>query len=470
MTGRQVPGRRSSRQRGRGGRGLALAALLPLAAGGLVAVGAMLPSDPPARPPSDAPVAQVDYACLVDGRLDVAAGQLQAGDSALATTLPDGTAVDDLTDPATWRSTSVRAEIITMEQAGAGTGAVGFVAGRAAGGDGGGLVVGGCPGVIDEAWFVGLGSSAKHRSAIVLTNLGDAPAVADLELWGARGPVEAVDNIGIVVDPRSTRTVELDSVAAGEPELGVRVVRQRGALTAAAFDASTSVARGTEIVSPSGRPSRELRMGAIPAGDESRSVLLLNPGTATARATIEVTGEEGEFTPEGLGDVKVGAGAVTVVELPDGLGDEDVTIGVVADQPLVGAVRLVTASDDLALVESGVPLVGPAVVPVVVGRFSERPILALTAAAESTSVDIEAFDAQMRSLTSLSVPVPAGVTTRVALGSREVLDADDVAYVVVTPSGGVIGSATYRSGGRLANLALEPAPTTRPGPDVRPAG
>ena len=65
--------------------------------------------------------------------------------------------------------------------------------------EGGGLAVDTCGGIVDEAWFVGAGAVTRGVSTLVLTNLSDVPAVADVELFGVGGVVGNIV-IGMVVD------------------------------------------------------------------------------------------------------------------------------------------------------------------------------------------------------------------------------------------------------------------------------
>ena len=89
---------------------------------------------------------------------------------------------------------------------------------------------------------------------MILTNGRRAPAAVDLDLWGPDGKIDAVDAKGIVIKPFTTRRVELDDLAAGEPELALRVLRRRGAVSAVVNDLSTAVFGGTEPVSATATP------------------------------------------------------------------------------------------------------------------------------------------------------------------------------------------------------------------------
>jgi hypothetical protein len=81
---------------------------------------------------------------------------------------------------------------------------------------------------------------------------------------------------------------------------------------------------------------------------------------------------------------------------------------------------------------------------------------------------MEAFDAKMGSQATAEVSVEADTTKTVDLGSRKVLDAKDVAYVVVRSDGAVAGAATYSRGSGIASLGLIEAPVSVLGAQVRP--
>ena len=355
-----------------------------------------------------------------------------------------------------------------MDQQGRGSGAVGFfgqVAGKAAGG---GLVVGSCPPTVDDSWFVGAGSGGKHLSTLVLTNLSSSPAVADVSFWGPQGKIDAVDAEGIVVEPFTVRRVDLRDLAAGEADLAVRVERRRGSLAVAALDSSTAVFRGTDALDPTAAPRRDQVVAGMPAGSGTRTLMLVNPSTSTARVGVQVVGPKGKFAPKGLDSVKVDAGRFTEVTVPKSAGTDGGALWLRSDQPVAASVRVAPGAKDRAVVEAMPVLDGAAVVPVDLGIGTKAPELVLTAPGRAGRVRLEAFDAQMRSQATSDVTVEADTTKTVDLGSTKVLDAKDVAYVVVRAEGGVVGAATYRRGGGIASLGLIEAPVTVLGPQVRP--
>ena len=419
------------------------------------------------RAPGPVTVARSAYACPGGPGVSVAAGQVVAGRSATARNLTDGTSVDSLTDATRWRRDAIAGDGVAVDQRGQGSGAVGFFGQIARKAAGGGLVVGSCPATLDDSWFLGVGSGGKHLSTLVLSNLSSAPAVADVSFWGPEGRIDAVDADGIVVDPFTVRRVDLRDLAAGEAELAVRVERRRGSLAVATLDASTAVFRGSEALDPTNAPRREQVVAGAPAGSGIRTLLLLNPGSSTARVGVQVLGAKGTFAPKGLESVKVDAGRFIAVPVPKSVGSGGAALRLRSDQPVSASMRISPGTKDHSVVEAMPALDGPAVVPVDLGAGTGPPDLVLTAPGRRAAVHLEAFDEQMRSQATSDVTIDAGTTKSVDLAAKKVLDAKGVAYVVVRTEGTVVGAATYHRRSGVASLGLTGAPITVLGPQVR---
>ncbi len=362
------------------------------------------------RGPEQVTVERSAYACPAGDDLSMAAGQVAAGSSASARSLPGRDVIDGLGDATTWRRDSVDADAVVMDQRGSGSGAVGFFSQTAAKSDGGGLVVGACPATMEDSWYLGAGSGGKHLTTLVLTNLSSAPAVADISFWGTEGRIDAVDAEGIVVDPYTVRRVDLRDLAAGEAELAVRVERRRGSLAVAALDSSTAVFRGSEAMEPTARPRREQVVSGAPGGPSTRTLMLLNPPTSTARVGLEVVGAKGRFAPEGLESVKVEAGRFVEVPVPKSAGTDAAAIRLRSDQSVAAALRVAPNEKDHVVVESRPVVDGPAVVPVDLGVGTEAPQLVLTALGRPGRVQLAAYDEQMERLATGDVEIYADST------------------------------------------------------------
>lgn len=439
--------------------------VFPLIAIGLVVAAAVAPIDDTATVggPSAVAVTQSSYACPAGAVITVAAGQVSPGRTATASALPERTPVEQLGDASRWRAGVVGAPGVVVEQQGSGSGAVGYFAGTAPASGGGGLVVGSCTGIVDDAWLLGLGSGNQHFSTLILTNLAGSPAAVDLTLWGPEGKVDAVDADGIVIEPYSVSRIRLDSLAAGESELAVHVHRRRGSVSAVVNDSSTATFKGTEPVSASRPPRREQVVGGLVEGAAGRTLLVLNPGSSTARVDVQVIGADGTFTPTGLEQVTVKGGTVQAVTVPDTAGSDAQALRLTSDQPVSAAVRLAPTTTDYAYAEATAALTGPAVVPVDLGQQGVAARLVLTAPGQEATVEVQAFDAAMAPLTSSTVTVAAG-TTQIADVVAE------AAYLVLRPTGQVVAAATYTKGDAISSLALTAAPISALAPQVRPAG
>jgi hypothetical protein len=442
------------------------AAAFPLVAVLMVALAAVAPqgsgSDEP-RPPTSVPVTQSSYACPAGPVITVAAGQVAPGTSATASALPSRTADQTLGDAGSWRTAVVDGQGVVVDQQGRGSGAVGYFAGTAPTSGGGGLVVGSCTGVVDDAWLMGLGSGNGHFSTLILTNLAGTPAAVDLSLWGPQGPIDAVDADGIVVEPHSVRRIRLDSLAAGESEIAVHVQRRRGSLSAVVNDTSTATFKGTEPISAAQPPRRRQVVGGLVAGASGRTLLVLNPGRSTARVEVEVIGKDGTFTPTGLEQVSVKGGTVQAVTVPDSAGAGEQALRLTSDRPVSATVRMAPTAGDYAYAEAGAPLSGPAVVPVALGAVDASPRLVLTAPNSAASVEVQGFDAAMKPLASTTVTITGGTTRAVRP------EVDGAAYLVLRAKGRVVAAATYARGDALSSLALSAAPVSVRAPQVRPA-
>ncbi len=441
--------------------------VIPLLAAAMVAGAYYAPesSDAP-RPPSGVEVTQTTYACPTGKGITVAAGQLSPGTQGTATVLPDKDEDEDLSGADTWRTSKVDGRGVVIEQQGRGSGPAGFFGSKASKKDGGGLIVGSCPAGVDAAWFLGLGSGGKHFSTVVLTNGTAAPAAVDLELWSPDGKIDAVDAKSVVIKPFRTRRVQLDDLAAGEPELALRVLRRRGAVSASVDDRSTAVFGGSEAVTATATPRRSQLVSGLVSGTGGRTLALLNPGTTTARVEVEVIDSKSAFKPSGLDAVKVNAGSLRLVEVPSSAGGDRQALQITSDVPVAATVRMAPNGDDYAYAEAVPALSGPAIVPVDLGKGVDLPDLVVTALAKTASLQVFAYDEDMKQLGEATKTIEGNTTTH--LDSAKEFKQKGIAYLVVQYKGEVFGAATYRDGPRIASLALQSAPIRVLAPQVRP--
>jgi len=440
---------------------------LPVLAAVLVLAVAVLPSSSSDQGSTRrVKVTQSTYACPSDDDTTRALGQIKAGTERRLLARRSGEPTSSGADR--WSVVTPGGAGSIVVQDGSGSGAVGFYASVAGASGGGGLSVGHCPGVADDEWFLGLGSADKRSSTLVLMNMSDTPAVADVSLWNSQGVVDAVHAKGISVKPFAVRRIAVSDLAAGEPGMALRLERQRGLLSAVVQDSSTATFAGTEPIEGSLSPRRDQLIPGIDGGARGKTLLLLNPGRQTARVAVSTFSAEGPLAAEGLQDVKVKPGRYRELTVPATAGGGRQAWHVTSDQPVAAAVRVSADPKDFAVAESGSVLDGPAVVPVELGPDVSKPRLLLTAPGEATTATVVAYDARMRELGRTDVEIGARTTERMKTAS--VVDDDTIAYLVVVPAGRapVVGAATYTDGDRVTSMRLISAPTTIEVPVVRP--
>lgn len=447
---------------------------LPLIAAGMVAAGQLLPGHVEApRPPHSVTVTQSSYACGLTKGTTVVSGRYarHGGARATAVELPTRTSNETLARTSGWNESTVDAQALLVSTADAdGAGAVGFAGSRGAKSVGGGLSIQACPGVVQNAWYLGAGSGSRHFSTVTLTNLSATPAVATVKLWGLDGQVDAINADALVLKAFQTRRVRLDAVAAGEAELALQVSSRRGALAVSVQDTSTAVFGGTEFMPPTGAPARTQVISGVAGSTNTRQLLLLNPSQVTARVKVEILGQDGVFVPRGLDEVKVPAGKLTVLDMSKAAGKSAQAWRLTSDQPLVGAARMAASNQDFAYAVSGPMLSGPALAPVRLGKLIDGARLEMTAP-KAAAVTVTAYDKDMKAQGSTLMQLSDGSTVSLDL-AKDTLFAqslDKLAYVVVASKGQVSGAMVYTSGTGLSTVPLRAAPLTALAPDVRPA-
>lgn len=438
---------------------------LPMVGVLLVVVGVVIgPAEPDPTGPREVSLVSSVAACPLQNGLTASVGQPEAGDASEVTTLVGQESTTTELDPSTWTAAAGTGDAAIVRQQGAG-GGVAYAAGQLPPGNG--LVVTECPDVADESWYLGAGTTERHASSLVLTNVADVVGSVDVELWGPAGPIDAVAETGIVVEPGQTRTIPISDLAVGADDVAVHVTRTRGAVTSSLVDTSTSVLAGSEVLPSAGEPSTETVLPGVAAA-ATRSLLLANPGTTVATVSVHQTGADADFVPEGLDAVQVPAGTVLSVPLPQASGTDATGFRITSDEPVLPVVRVTPSDRDFAYATGAAAFTGPVVVPVATGLGPVRPVLQMLADDAQAEVTVEAFDASMTSVGSTAVSVGSEVLATVDLADPEAFASPDIAYVVVRADAPVHGTAVYRVDNLLSLLGLVEAPLTALGPHVQP--
>lgn len=396
----------------------------------------------PARDPSPVDVRRTIAACPdLDTKAEVAVGAL-----------PETTAElrpGDQKISGEWHESGARdkAPIVTARSSRGSAGAMAFT--RADD------VIAHCPREHAERWWAGAGGERMRSTRLELVNLTDAPAVAKLTLWGHDGPIDTQSSIA--VKPHRRKQIELSDLVAGQSELAVRLQVDRGAVSASMVDSGSA---GPQILPATSGPAATTLVSGVERPAESELVLA-NPGENTARAKVSLVGADGPVAPEGVDNVKVPAGAVTTVDIPESAGADAAAIQVDATHPVAATARM-RPGDHYAYAVAHPALRDGALVPLSMGGALPSPRVLVTAK-KRTTVRIRTFDDAFDELAHHEYRVDGGTTQELQLGSDLKLGRASSALI----TGEVSGAAVYGSGNQLAALPLEPAVAQVLAPDIQ---
>ena len=286
-----------------------------------------------------------------------------------------------------------------------------------------------CTAPTGDTWLVGGSTASGRRDVVYLTNTDQAPAVVDVTVYGPAGAVQAPQGQGVTVGPRSQVTLALDAMAPGLSYTAVHVHARSGRVAGALQDAAAigAVAAGVDWVPPSVLPGRSLTVVGIPGEASGRHTLvLLAPGSDDATVRVRFATPDGLLSPEGVNQLSVSAGQLTVVNLDDvklaGV-PAPYALLVDADRPVLAGLQTTDGGKgkltDLTWATGSPAVVGAAVsVPWVYRTGSASTWVQVTAPGDSDVVmRLTTRSASGADLGTQELTVPAGRTLQVVPGS-----------------------------------------------------
>lgn len=212
-----------------------------------------------------------------------------------------------------------------------------------------GLALTPCARPSSDLWLLGGSAGPSRTERLVLTNPGANAVSVRVEVLGAKGLVEGLEDRSVSIAPGSRTVVSVDALAPDEPSPAVHVMASGGVVAGVLVDSwiDGATGRGTDTVTPSATPDTDL---VVPGVDvEGAAVLrLANPGPEEALAQVRLLTPAGDAQPDALRAVRVPARSSVDVPLTapaKGMGG----VRVVADRPVTGGVfveRRATSGDD----------------------------------------------------------------------------------------------------------------------------
>ena len=240
-------------------------------------------------------------------------------------------------------------------------------------GDLAGLAATSCQRPSNELWLSGASTSVARTALLAISNSSPSTATVSLELFSGNGPIVATGGKGLVVAPGTVRSVVLAGLAPDQEQLSVHLKSAGGAVSAVI---QQSVLRGltpggVDYFAPVQAPTSTLTIPGVRVQtpeaaakitaqtgykDASTALFVTVPGASDAVIEVKAYGPNGNVTLPNGGVFTAKAGKVTEFALA-GLAKGTYTLGLIADAPVTGAVRLgnftkLGKAVDMALVPS----------------------------------------------------------------------------------------------------------------------
>ena len=189
-----------------------------------------------------------------------------------------------------------------------------------------------CQQPANDLWLVGANTALGRTAVLNLSNASGSAATVSLELFGAKGQIQAPGSRGLLVAPGTTRSIILAGLAPGQERLSVRV-RSAGGPVAAVIQQSVLrglTPGGVEFIAPATAPALRQVISGVdiqdPAGlagltgksgfgDAGPALQIAVPGSADAVVAVKLYGRDGQKALPGGGVVTAKAGTVTEVPL-----------------------------------------------------------------------------------------------------------------------------------------------------------
>ncbi|WP_284981041.1 DUF5719 family protein [Arthrobacter sp. efr-133-TYG-118] len=208
----------------------------------------------------------------------------------------------------------------------------GLMSYSASDGDLRGLAAAPCQQPVNDAWLLGANTALGRTAVLNISNASGTPATVNLELFGARGQIQAPDSRGLLVSPGATRSINLAGLAPNEGQLSVHL-RSSGGPVAATIQQSVLrglTAGGVELITPGAGAADSQVMTGVDVQDPAAVKSLADkpgfadvvpalqitvPGPVDAVVDVRLFGPNGQRALPGGGAVTAKAGSVTEVPL-----------------------------------------------------------------------------------------------------------------------------------------------------------
>lgn len=184
-----------------------------------------------------------------------------------------------------------------------------------AAGAGRGLLGTSCSPASTDFWFPGASLATHRQDYVHLTNPDDTAAVADIELYDAKGEIKTTGGEGITIPGGSSVPVLLSTLTGDEsPDLTVHIAVRTGRVGAAVQAMDT--VDGADWLPPAATPADSAVLPGIPADATSVHLVASPTGSEDADLKVQLLTPTGPITPAGHETLHLKSGMATAIDLP----------------------------------------------------------------------------------------------------------------------------------------------------------
>ena len=312
-----------------------------------------------------------------------------------------------------------------------------------------------------DTWFTGAGAASIHSSTLQLVNPDAGLAIANVQLLGTQGLLDARRLNGVSVPGNSVVTIELSAQAPTRSELAIHVSVQRGRLGASLLDSHTERSSSADWIPPQFAPATVNTVVGTAAGPGERTLVVANPTDNQARVQVKVIGSTSTYAPQGFSELSVPPQSVVARSLSGVLGTaatkDAVGLLVTSSQPVTASVRSLVGAELSSAV--AVPAITDAGLVLPDGKAT----LMVAAPDEAGSAQVAAYDAGGKRL------LDQRIAAKKLTGARFALPKGTALVRISDVNGGLHAAVQVVSGKGVVTLPLEDAVVSGLIPDVRAA-
>lgn len=292
-----------------------------------------------------------------------------------------------------------------------------------------------------EAWLVGGKTTLGAEATLQVTNPGQTAAQVAISVLSERGPVTATPTTRTIAAGQS-EAIQLGGIATNVERLAVQLSATGGQVVAALqhHELDGITPRGSGLVATNAPAARTQYVPGVWLEDDGEAaVRLVNPNEETLTASISVLGRDGEQPLAGASDITIDAQAVQDISLT-GLPAGSYTVKITGSKPLLGAVRVTTASTSEASATAWTPAQSPAddlLVPIVddhdlavaaqVTNTGDAPVSVAVSEIDSAGALVGERSLDLAAHSSSEVPTASG-TKALQLHAPGILAAAQLTY------------------------------------------